>query len=88
MDDTSEAGELRTFQIGKLRIHPAVEGTFTLGETVHVLAQVLGDASEARLELALSTMLGRHVDLRTPTELSRYFRDETVANAEVQYASG
>ena len=53
MDDTSEAGELRTFQIGKLRIHPAVEGTFTLGETVHVLAQVLGDASEARLELAL-----------------------------------
>ncbi len=65
MDDTSEAGELRTFQIGKLRIHPAVEGTFTLGETVHVLAQVLGDASEARLELALVDAQGDIVSERS-----------------------
>ena len=70
MDDTSEAGELRTFQIGKLRIHPAVEGTFTLGETVHVLTQVLGDSSEARLELALvdaqgGIVLDRSVPLTT-----------------------
>jgi GWxTD domain-containing protein len=53
MDDTAKVGELRTFQIGKLRIQPAVEGTFTLGETVHVLAQVLGVSPEHRLELLL-----------------------------------
>jgi predicted nucleotidyltransferase len=29
---------------------------------------------------------GRKVDLRTPNDLSRYFRDEVVASAEVQYA--
>lgn len=28
---------------------------------------------------------GRQVDLRTPEDLSRYFRDRVVAGAEVQY---
>ena len=41
----------------------------------------------ARLERELSELLGnRKVDLRTPQELSRYFRDEVIAAAEVQYA--
>jgi hypothetical protein len=31
---------------------------------------------------------GRKVDMRTPQDLSRYFRDEVVATAEVQYAQG
>ena len=31
---------------------------------------------------------GRKVDMRTPEDLSRYFRDEVVATAEVQYAQG
>jgi uncharacterized protein len=31
---------------------------------------------------------GRKIDLRTPQDLSRYFRDEVVAHAEVQYARG
>jgi len=39
----------------------------------------------ARMELELSNILGRKVDLRTPAELSRYFRDEVVKGAEVQY---
>ncbi|MHC4521804.1 MAG: nucleotidyltransferase family protein [Planctomycetota bacterium] len=30
----------------------------------------------------------RKVDLRTPQDLSRYFRDKVVAEAEVQYARG
>ena len=29
---------------------------------------------------------GRKVDMRTPEDLSRYFRDRVVATAEVQYA--
>jgi GWxTD domain-containing protein len=53
MVDNAKEGELRTFQVGKVRIHPAVENTFTLGETVHVLAQVLETSSEHQLKLAL-----------------------------------
>jgi hypothetical protein len=30
---------------------------------------------------------GRAVDLRTPNEISRYFRDHVLKSAEVQYAS-
>ena len=41
----------------------------------------------AGLEIELTEMLGRKVDLRTPQDLSRYFRDEVVRHAEVQYAS-
>lgn len=39
----------------------------------------------ARMERELSEMFGRRVDLRTPEELSRYFRDEVIANAQLQY---
>jgi hypothetical protein len=43
----------------------------------------------ARMERELSTLLeGRKVDLRTPNELSRYFRDEVLSTASVQYAEG
>jgi predicted nucleotidyltransferase len=42
----------------------------------------------ARMERELSSILGRKVDLRTPQELSRYFRDEVMSNAEIQYAEG
>ena len=39
------------------------------------------------LEEELSRLSGgRKVDLRTPQDLSRYFRDEVLAHAEVQYA--
>lgn len=39
----------------------------------------------SRMEIMLTEMLGRQVDLRTPEELSRYFRDEVEKAAEVQY---
>lgn len=42
----------------------------------------------ARLERELSALLGRKVDLRTPEDLSRYFRRKVVEEAEVQYARG
>src|ERR1700730_9670973 len=37
------------------------------------------------LESELSKILGRKVDLNTPAFLSRYFRDRTLAEAEVEY---
>jgi len=43
----------------------------------------------AGMEIELSELLGgQKVDLRTPQGLSRYFRDEVLAEAEVQYAEG
>lgn len=45
--------------------------------------------SIARLERELSGLLGgRKVDLRTPEDLSRYFRQEVLKEAEVLYAQG
>lgn len=43
----------------------------------------------ARMEEELSEMMGgRKVDLRTPQDLSRYFREEVLDAAVVQYAQG
>jgi predicted nucleotidyltransferase len=43
----------------------------------------------AAMERELSVMLGgRRVDMRTPRDLSRYFRDDVLAHAVVQYAQG
>lgn len=42
----------------------------------------------AAMERELSTLFGgRKIDLRTPKELSRYFRDEVVRTAAIQYAA-
>ncbi|MCU0586405.1 MAG: hypothetical protein MUC46_10150 [Desulfobacterales bacterium] len=39
------------------------------------------------MELELSELLGgKKVDLRTPRDLSRYFRDEVIRAVEVLYA--
>ena len=47
-----------------------------------------GLISLAGIELESSAMLaGRKVDLGTPQDLSRHFRDEIARTAEVQYAA-
>lgn len=40
----------------------------------------------AGIEIELGEILGRKVDMNTPNCLSRYFRDEVIATAEVEYA--
>lgn len=43
----------------------------------------------ARMERQLSELFdGRKVDLRTPEDLSRYFRDAVLQEADLQYAQG
>jgi hypothetical protein len=43
----------------------------------------------AGMEQELSDLWGgRKIDLRTPEDLSRYFRQQVLAEAEVQYAAG
>ena len=48
----------------------------------------VGLISFAGMELELSETLGRKVDMRTPAELSRYFREEVLKSAEQVYAQG
>ena len=50
--------------------------------------QRVGFLKLAGMEIELSEILNHKVDLRTPAELSRYFRQEVLDSAEVQYAQG
>ncbi|MDI6801847.1 MAG: nucleotidyltransferase family protein [Thermodesulfovibrionales bacterium] len=66
---------------------------FTQDSDVDVLVefeqgQVVGLLRLAGMEIELSEILGRKVDLRTPADLSHYFRDDVLSIAEVQYAKG
>jgi len=49
--------------------------------------QSVGFLKLAGMELELAEIIGRKVDLRTPAELSRYFRQDVLDTAEVQYAA-
>ncbi len=65
---------------------------FRQDSDVDVLVEYEPRASVSLLDMAeqqeaLSTLLGRRADLRTPRDLSRYFREEVVAGAEVQYVA-
>ena len=51
-------------------------------------AHIPGFFKLARMERELSELMGKKVDLRTPQELSKYFRAEVISEAEVQYAEG
>jgi len=66
---------------------------FTQDSDVDVLVEfepgkIVGLIRLAGMELELSEIMGRKVDLRTPADLSRYFREEVLTSAEVQYAEG
>jgi len=49
---------------------------------------IVGYFELADMETELSSLLGHRVDLRTPAELSRYFREAVLETAEAQYVSG
>jgi len=85
----------RRNRIRKLSLFGSVlRGDFRADSDVDVLVEfepdgVPGLLALARMERELSAMLGgRKVDLRTPEDLSRFFREEVVAGAEVRYAQG
>ena len=93
--DVSEA-ELapicRRHRIRKLSLFGSrLKGTARPDSDVDLLVEfepnaVPGLLGIAAMELELSALLGgRKVDLRTAQDLSRYFRDEVVRTAEVQY---
>ena len=81
----------RRNHIAKLSLFGSVlREDFHEGSDVDVLVEFEPDAmvgylAICRMQQELSDMLGRQVDLRTPAELSRYFRQRVLGEAEVQY---
>jgi len=69
------------------------KGTARPDSDVDLLVEFAPDATVtlldmARIELELSSMLGGlTVDLRTPADLSRHFRDDVIRTAEIQYVA-
>jgi uncharacterized protein len=92
VDKATLAEFCRKHRIRKLAFFGSVlREDFRPESDVDVLAEFepgypVGFIRLAEMEMELSRILGREVDLRTPAELSRYFRDEVIRSAEVQYA--
>lgn len=92
--DKGRLGEFcRQRHIARLSFFGSVlRDDFTSDSDIDVLVDfeaghIPGFLRVARIERELSVLLGnRKVDLRTVQDLSRYFRNEVLAAAEVQYA--
>jgi hypothetical protein len=95
VDKEQIAGFCRKHRIRRLALFGSVlRQDFPPDSDVDVLVEfepgsVPGLFGIARMERELSALLGgRKVDLRTPEDLSRYFRQSVLAEAELQYAQG
>lgn len=93
-DKAALAGLCRRNGIRRLSLFGSVlKGTDRPDSDIDLLVEFVPDKTPgllgmAAIEAELSDLLGRRrVDLRTPQELSRYFRDEVVRTAEVQFAA-
>jgi predicted nucleotidyltransferase len=94
MDRAKIAEFCRRHRIRKLSLFgSALRGERTAESDLDVLVEfergaVVGLLDLATMELELSDLLDRRVDLRTPSELSRYFRNRVLTEAEPQYVRG
>jgi uncharacterized protein len=84
----------RRHRIRRLSLFGSVlHGTGRPDSDVDLLVEFAQDAKPSLLDLAdiereLSSLLGdRRVDVRTAEDLSRYFHDRVIREAEVQYES-
>ena len=86
------AGFCRKYHIRKLSLFGSVlRPDFGPNSDIDLFVEfepgnTIGYIRLAGAETELSQILGRKVDMRTPGDLSRYFRDEVMEGAEVQYA--
>ena len=69
---------------------PVLRDDFRLDSDVDILIDLdysvpIGLMEIAGMEIELSKMIGREVDLSTPDDLSDYFRDKVLAQAETLY---
>jgi hypothetical protein len=70
----------------------ALRDDFGPESDIDVLVEFLPGRVPGMIRLAgmareLTTFVGREVDMRTPGDLSRYFRDHVAATAAVKYAA-
>lgn len=79
-------------QIKRLALFGSVlRDNFRADSDIDIIVEFMPDThvgmlAMARIERELSQIFeGRKVDLRTPAELSRYFRDDVLQKAEVCY---
>ena len=93
-DRIALASLCRHHQIRRLSLFGSfLKGTARPGSDVDLLIEFAPDERPSLFELvdierALSALPdGRPVDVRTADDLSRYFRDEVLREAEVQYES-
>jgi len=95
INDKEIAAFCRRHRIKRFALYGSVlRADFRPDSDVDVLIEFEPDAvpglfGVARMERELSALFGgRKVDLRTPEDLSRYFRQSVLDEAEVQYAQG
>jgi uncharacterized protein len=93
-DPAALAAVCRRYHIQRLALFGStLKGTNRPDSDVDLLVEFEPDHKPgllglARIEAELSDLTGgRQIDLRTAQDLSRYFRDEVVRTAEVQYAA-
>lgn len=87
-------GVARLSLFGSILRAPSGEGGYGFRPTsdVDVLVEFLpartpGLIALTGMQIELSEMIGRRVDLRTPNELSRYFRQEVLREARILIAA-
>lgn len=95
VDDEALARWCKAHHVRRLSIFGSVlRDDFTPTSDVDVLVEfeaghTPGLMGLSRMERDLSPFFGgRKVDLRTPHDLSRYFRAEVLAEAELRFAAG
>jgi uncharacterized protein len=93
IDPATLAQFCRAHRIGRLALFGSqLKGSAKPDSDIDLLVEFESNAvpglfAMAAMELELTDLLGgRKVDLRTAEDLSRYFRDDVVRTAEVQYA--
>ena len=84
----------RRHHIRKLSLFgSALTDRFDADSDLDVLVEFEPDAMVSLFDVGgmmeeLSTAVGRQVDIRTADDLSRYFREQVLCEAEVLYAAG
>jgi len=92
IDDEQIADFCRSHHIHKLALFGSVlRDDFRPASDVDMLVEFepghpVGYIALAGMEIELSEIVGREVDLRTAEDLSRYFRQQVIDTAEVLYA--
>ena len=83
----------RKYYIKKLSLFgSALQNKLTKDSDIDLLVEfdkkhIPGLMKISEMEIELTKLLGRRVDLHTPAELSRYFRNNVLATARIEYAA-